>query len=91
MFTLNKLYSPLCVFKFLSNIYLFIPVFRIHTILIWIRIRIRGSVSVIMDPDPDPDTEVTFDSVNRIFPINSLLPLSNPKVKNVVINLLCKH
>ena len=37
-------------------------VFRIHIILIWIRIRIRddGSAS---------GSEVTFDSVNRIFPI----------------------
>ena len=41
----------------------FTAVFRIRIILM--RIRIRGSASVMMDPDP----EVTFDSVNRIFPI----------------------
>ena len=36
------------------------PVFRIHIILIWIRIRIR---------DHGSGSEVSFNSVNRIFPI----------------------
>ena len=42
------------------------PVFRIHIILIWIRIRIRDDGS---RSGSGSGSEVTFDSVNRIFPI----------------------
>ena len=49
------------------------------------------------DPDPgirirDDGSEVTFDSVNRIFPLCYarlyFIHYSNPKVKNVVITII---